>query len=40
MGTWRLIEGPDRHGVPATVPLDSDVCTRCPQVMEAGRERG
>ena len=40
VGIWRLIESLDRHGVPATVLLNSDVCTRYPQIIEAGRERG
>jgi allantoinase len=40
VGIWRLIESLDRHGVRASVLLNSDVCSRYPQIIEAGRERG
>ena len=39
VGIWRLIESLDRHGVPASVLLNSDVCSRYPQIIEAGRAR-
>lgn len=39
VGIWRLIESLDRHGVPATVLLNSSVCSRYPQIMRAGLER-
>jgi allantoinase len=40
VGIWRLIESMDRHSVPASVLLNSDVCSRYPQIIQAGRERG
>jgi allantoinase len=40
VGIWRLIESLDRHGVRASVLLNSDVCSRYPQIIQAGRERG
>ena len=39
VGIWRLIESLDRHNVPASVLLNSDVCSRYPQIMQAGLER-
>jgi peptidoglycan/xylan/chitin deacetylase (PgdA/CDA1 family) len=39
VGIWRLIESLDRHGVPASVLLNADVCSRYPQIMQAGLER-
>jgi peptidoglycan/xylan/chitin deacetylase (PgdA/CDA1 family) len=39
VGIWRLIESLDRHGVRASVLLNSDVCSRYPQIMQAGLER-
>lgn len=36
---WRLIESLDRHQVRASVLLNSDVCTRYPQIIEAGLAR-
>jgi allantoinase len=39
VGIWRLIESLDRHGVPASVLLNSDVCARYPQIMRAGLDR-
>ena len=39
VGIWRLIESLDRHGVPASVLLNSDVCSRYPQIMRAGLDR-
>jgi allantoinase len=40
VGIWRLIELLDRLGIAASCPLNSDVCERYPQVIEAGVERG
>ena len=39
VGIWRLIESLDRHGIRASVLLNSDVCERYPQIIEAGRRR-
>ena len=39
-GIWRLAEVLDKHGVRATVALNSDVCRFEPQVIKAGVERG
>jgi peptidoglycan/xylan/chitin deacetylase (PgdA/CDA1 family) len=39
VGIWRLIESLDRHGIRASVLLNSDVCARYPQIIEAGRRR-
>lgn len=36
---WRLIESLDRHRIRASVLLNSDVCDRYPQIIEAGRAR-
>jgi allantoinase len=39
VGIWRLIDSLDRHGIRASVLLNSDVCERYPQIVEAGRRR-
>ncbi len=39
VGIWRQIEALDRHGIRASVLLNSDVCERYPQIIEAGRQR-
>ena len=39
VGVWRLLESLDRHGIRASVMLNSDVCARYPQIIEAGRAR-
>jgi peptidoglycan/xylan/chitin deacetylase (PgdA/CDA1 family) len=39
VGIWRLIEIFDRYGVRPSVLLNSDVATRYPQIIEAGRRR-
>jgi peptidoglycan/xylan/chitin deacetylase (PgdA/CDA1 family) len=39
VGIWRLIESFDRHGIRASALLNSDVCDRYPQIIEAGRRR-
>jgi allantoinase len=40
VGIWRMMESLDRHGIRASVLLNSEVCARYPQIIEAGRERG
>ncbi|MEF3118000.1 polysaccharide deacetylase family protein [Streptomyces chrestomyceticus] len=40
VGIWRLIESLDRHGLRASVMLNSDVTHHYPQIIEAGRARG
>jgi allantoinase len=37
-GIWRLMDVMEKHGVKGTVALNSDVCARYPQVIEAGRK--
>jgi len=39
VGIWRLMESLDRHGIRASALLNSDVCERYPQIIEAGRRR-
>ncbi len=39
VGIWRMIESLDRHGLRASVLLNSDVAKRYPQIIAAGRER-
>jgi len=39
VGIWRLIESLDRHGIRASVLLNSDVGERYPRIIEAGRRR-
>jgi allantoinase len=39
VGIWRTIESLDRHGIPASVLLNSEVCERYPQIIEAGLRR-
>jgi peptidoglycan/xylan/chitin deacetylase (PgdA/CDA1 family) len=39
VGIWRLIESLDRHGMRASALINSDVCARYPQIIEAGRAR-
>lgn len=39
VGIWRLMECLDRYGLRASVMLNSEVCTRYPQIVEAGRAR-
>lgn len=40
VGIWRMMEILDRHGVRATVALNSAVCERYPAIIEAGKKRG
>lgn len=39
VGIWRMIESLDRHGLRASVLLNSDVIDLYPQIIEAGLER-
>lgn len=39
VGIWRMIDALDRHGMRATVLLNSDCCRLYPQVIEAGLAR-
>ncbi|MBB5938706.1 polysaccharide deacetylase family protein [Streptomyces zagrosensis] len=39
VGIWRLIDSLDRYPLRASVMLNSDVCARYPQIIEAGRAR-
>jgi allantoinase len=36
---WRLLESFDRYGIRPSVLLNSDVCERYPQIIEAGKAR-
>lgn len=40
VGIWRMFESLERHGIRGTALLNSDVCARYPEVIEAGRSRG
>lgn len=40
VGIWRLVELLDRLEMTPSVLLNSDVCLRYPQIVEAGNERG
>jgi hypothetical protein len=39
VGVWRVIDALDRHGVRASVLLNSEVADRYPQIIEAGMRR-
>jgi allantoinase len=39
VGIWRMIETLDKHGVPASVLLNSDCCENYPAIIEAGNQR-
>jgi peptidoglycan/xylan/chitin deacetylase (PgdA/CDA1 family) len=39
VGVWRVIDALDRHGVPASALLNSDVVDRYPQIIKAGTGR-
>ncbi|MFD0360461.1 polysaccharide deacetylase family protein [Nocardia sp. GCM10030253] len=39
VGFWRMLETLDRHGIRASVLLNSDVAEHNPQIIEAGRAR-
>ena len=38
VGVWRMMEVMDRHGIPGTVALNSEVCLHYPQIIKAGNE--
>jgi allantoinase len=40
VGIWRLIDTFDKCGLRASVLLNSDVCSRYPEIIEAGKQRG
>ena len=40
VGVFRLMEILEKHGVPATGVVNSDVCAHYPRVIEEGRKRG
>jgi peptidoglycan/xylan/chitin deacetylase (PgdA/CDA1 family) len=40
VGIWRIMEALDRYGIRASALLNSDVCSRYPQIISAGKERG
>jgi len=40
VGIWRMIELLDSLEIVASAPLNSEVCARYPQIIEAGNERG
>lgn len=39
VGIWRMMDAFDRLGLRASVALNSDVCSRYPQIIEAGVQR-
>lgn len=39
VGLWRMTESLDKHGMRASVLLNSGVCSRYPQIIQAGNER-
>jgi len=40
VGVWRMIDVLERHGIRATVALNSDVCLHYPQIIDATRSLG
>jgi allantoinase len=40
VGIWRMMDVLDKHGLRATVALNSDVCRFEPQIIKAGVDRG
>jgi allantoinase len=40
VGIWRMMDCLDRHGLRASVLLNSDVCLKYPQIIEEGNRRG
>jgi len=40
VGVFRLMQVLDRHGIRATVALNSDLCAHHPEIIEEGRKRG
>ncbi len=39
VGVWRLIKLLDQYGIRASVMLNSEVCSFCPEVIEEGKKR-
>lgn len=39
VGIWRMLQSLDRHGVRATALVNSAVCSRYPQIVQAGLDR-
>jgi allantoinase len=39
VGIWRMIAALDKHGIRASAIINSDVCSRYPEVIKAGMER-
>lgn len=39
VGFWRMLDTLDRHGILASALVNSDVCSRYPQIIEAGVQR-
>lgn len=40
VGIWRMMEVMERYGVTGTVALNSEVCSRYPEIIEAGNRLG
>ena len=40
VGIWRLMEVMERYGVKGTVALNSDVCSKYPRIIQAGKQLG
>jgi allantoinase len=40
VGVWRMMDVLDRHGIRATVALNSEICRHQPQIIAAGVKRG
>src|SRR5260221_1928831 len=40
VGVFRLMQALDRHGIRATVALNSDLCAYHPEIIDEGRKRG
>ncbi len=38
VGIWRMMDVMAEHGVNGTVALNSDVCAKYPQIIEAGKK--
>jgi allantoinase len=40
VGVWRMMDIMERHGVKGTVALNSEVCARYPEIIDAGNKLG
>jgi len=40
VGVWRVMEILDKHRIPATAALNSEVCAQYPEIVKAGNELG